>query len=204
MSTHRARNSRTLRMKSRIMVAATAVGALTIATPAVGEAQPAPQNGLGSSANGGANGGLSGLGSSIGGNGDAGFGSAAGPEAQRGRRRGGSVTSTWRTSPRLHRRVGQLANLGTGSLGGGIDAGSVTDAMPELGVGSLGEADAGSLGDRKRLGSRQCRSGSGRGQPRKGLGVIGDLTAGSAGEVGGGSADTGSDASGERRCRKPR
>ncbi|NKV10365.1 hypothetical protein GS909_02875 [Rhodococcus hoagii] len=73
MSTHRARNSRTLRMKSRIMVAATAVGALTIATPAVGEAQPAPQNGFGSSANGGANGGLSGLGSSIGGNGDAGF-----------------------------------------------------------------------------------------------------------------------------------
>ncbi|NKZ84253.1 hypothetical protein GS982_18470 [Rhodococcus hoagii] len=88
MSTHRARNSRTLRMKSRIMVAATAVGALTIATPAVGEAQPAPQNGLGSSANGGANGGLSGLGSSIGGNGDAGFGSAAGPEAPTGRRRG--------------------------------------------------------------------------------------------------------------------
>ncbi|NKV90529.1 hypothetical protein GS923_01310 [Rhodococcus hoagii] len=54
--------------------------------------------------------------------------------------------------------LGSLANLGTGSLGGGIDAGSVTDAMPELGVGSLGEADAGSLGDiGSDSGAGQCR-----------------------------------------------
>ncbi|NKW20147.1 hypothetical protein GS940_21775 [Rhodococcus hoagii] len=196
MSTHRARNSRTLRMKSRIMVAATAVGALTIATPAVGEAQPAPQNGLGSSANGGANGGLSGLGSSIGGNGDAGFGSAAGPGGANGGVDAGSAGNL-DLANLAQTALGSLANLGTGSLGGGIDAGSVTDAMPELGVGSLGEADAGSLGDTgSDSGAGSAGAAPGAGSLELGLGVIGDLTAGSAGEVGGGSADTGSDASG--------
>ncbi|NKU56333.1 hypothetical protein GS881_23210 [Rhodococcus hoagii] len=172
MSTHRARNSRTLRMKSRIMVAATAVGALTIATPAVGEAQPAPQNGLGSSANGGANGGLSGLGSSIGGNGDAGFGSAAGPGGANGGVDAGSAGNL-DLANLAQTALGSLANLGTGSLGGGIDAGSVTDAMPELGVGSLGEADAGSLGDTgSDSGAGSAGAAPGAGSLELGLGVI--------------------------------